>query len=125
RSRIWSKPGFRPGRPTTATTSTWCGVGTGFGLWRRVATSHRRVNKMGEAMRDLLSYNPETPAQLARQELGRALDLVHDLVLSVDLGKNVVFPCREDMVLYYAIKHIERAAKALSEHREALEQALH
>ena len=80
---------------------------------------------MGEAMRDLLNYTPETPAQLARDELDRALRLVQDLVLSVDLGKNVVFPCREDMVLYYAIKHIERAAKALSEHREALEQALH
>ena len=80
---------------------------------------------MGEAMRDLLSYIPETPAQLAREELNHALRLVHDLVLSVDLRKDVVFPCREDRVLHYALAHISRAANALSEHREALEKALH
>ena len=80
---------------------------------------------MGEAMRDLLSYTPETPAQLARDDLDQALRLVHDLVLAVDLGKDVVFPCRADRVLQYALAHISRARTVLLEHREALEKALY
>ena len=76
-------------------------------------------------MKDLLSYTPETPAQLARDELDQALRLVHDLVLSVDLGKDVVFPCRADRVLHYALAHIERALAVLTTHREALERALY
>ena len=76
-------------------------------------------------MKDLLSYTPETPAQLARDELDAALRLVHDLVLSVDLRKDVVFPCRGDRVLHYALAHIERAFAVLTTHREALERALY
>jgi len=57
--------------------------------------------------------------------LDLALRLVHDVVLSVDLRKDVVFPCREDRVLQYALAHVSRARAVLSEHRFALEKALY